>query len=55
MPLAPILMTPAYRFGASTPWGGEGLRMMFGKEIPDAHTGECLEVSAIPGLERPGL
>ena len=51
MPLAPILMTPAYRFGASTPWGGEGLRMMFGKEIPDAHTGECLEVSAIPGLE----
>ena len=25
--------------------------MMFGKEIPDAHTGECLEVSAIPGLE----
>ncbi len=51
MPLAPILMTPAYRFGASTPWGGEGLRMMFGKEIPDTHTGECLEVSAIPGLE----
>ena len=51
MPLAPMLMTPAYRFGAATPWGGEGLRMLFGKEIPDARTGESLEVSAIPGLE----
>ena len=51
MPLAPILMTPAYRFGAATPWGGEGLRMLFAKEIPDARTGESLEVSAIDGLE----
>lgn len=51
MPLAPILMTPAYRFGSMTPWGGEGLRTLFGKNIPDARTGEALEVSAIPGLE----
>ena len=51
MPLAPILMTPAYRWGAATPWGGEGLRSMFRKEIPGEHTGEALEVSAIPGLE----
>ena len=51
MPIAPILMTPAYRWGAATPWGGEGLRSMFRKEIPGEHTGEALEVSAIPGLE----
>ena len=25
MPLAPILMSPAYRCGSATPWGGEGL------------------------------
>ena len=51
MPIAPILMTPAYRYGPATPWGGEGLRTLFGKEIPDSRTGESLEVSAIPGLE----
>lgn len=51
MPLAPILMTPAYRFGSATPWGGDGLRRAFHKEIPDERTGESLEVSAIPGLE----
>jgi len=51
MPLSPIRMIPAYRFGAATPWGGEGLRVLFGKAIPDARTGESLEVSAIPGLE----
>ncbi len=51
MPIAPILMSPAYRCGSATPWGGEGLRMMFGKDIPDERTGESLEVSAIPGLE----
>lgn len=51
MPLTPMLMTPAYRYGAATPWGGEGLRMLFAKEIPDTRTGESLEVSAIPGLE----
>ena len=51
MPIAPILMTPAYRWGAATPWGGEALRTMFRKDIPGEHTGEALEVSAIPGLE----
>lgn len=51
MPIAPILMTPAYRWGAATPWGGEGLRSMFRKDIPGDRTGEALEVSAIPGLE----
>ena len=51
MPIAPILMTPAYRFGSATPWGGDGLRRLFHKDIPDGRTGESLEVSAIPGLE----
>lgn len=51
MPHAPILMNPAYRCGAQTPWGGEALRTLFQKDIPDARTGESLEVSAIPGLE----
>lgn len=43
-------MTPAFRFGSATPWGGEGLRR-FGKPIPDPRTGESLEVSVLPGLE----
>ena len=51
MPIAPIPMSPAYRFGAATPWGGDDLRTLFQKDIPDARTGESLEVSAIPGLE----
>ena len=51
MPIAPVLMTPAYRFGAATPWGGDGLRAFFHKDIPDGRTGESLEASAIPGLE----
>lgn len=46
----PFKMTPAYRYGASTPWGGEALREVFGKPIPDSRTGESLEVSALPGL-----
>ncbi len=48
--LSPIKMTPAYRYGAQTPWGGDGLRA-WGKDIPDPRTGESLEVSALPGLE----
>ena len=51
MPIAPILMTPAYRCGEDTPWGGDGLGRLFGREIPDPRTGESLEVSAIPGVE----
>ena len=50
MKLTPIKMTPAFRFGSATPWGGEGLRAL-GKAIPDPHTGESLEVSVLPGLE----
>ena len=37
----PIKMTPSFRFGAATPWGGTGLRA-FGKPIPDERTGESL-------------
>ena len=50
-PLWPIRMYPAYRSGSLTPWGGEKLKTVFGKDIPDATTGESLEVSCIPGLE----
>jgi len=45
-----FIMTPAYRHGAETPWGGVALRTVFGKEIPDDTTGESLEISALPGL-----
>ncbi len=51
MPLSPILLTPAFRHGKDTPWGGDRLRELFGKEIPEAPTGESLELSALPGLE----
>jgi mannose-6-phosphate isomerase len=51
MPLAPILMQPAYRSGALTPWGGRKLREIFHKDTPDEITGESLELSAIQGLE----
>ena len=50
MRLYPIKMTPAFRYGKMTPWGGSGLRA-WGKDIPDPRTGESLEVSALPGLE----
>jgi len=43
-------MTPAYRHGAETPWGGAALRDVFGKDIPDDTTGESLEISALSGL-----
>ena len=49
--LAPIQMYPAYRYGEQTPWGGDGLKSFFGKDIPDTRTGEALEISAIPNLE----
>ncbi len=48
--MKPILMTPAYRYGEQTPWGGNGLRTRLGKIIPDERTGEALEMSVIPGL-----
>lgn len=50
-PMLPIRMYPAYRHGDMTPWGGEGLRTAFGRDIPDDRTGEALEISAIPQLE----
>lgn len=46
----PIPLFPAYRSGTATPWGGDGLKAYFGKDIPDPHTGESLEMSVIPGL-----
>ena len=50
-PLWPIRMVPAFRSGDQTPWGGKKLQKHFGKDIPDEHTGESMEVSCIPGLE----
>ncbi|MDD3212373.1 MAG: GNAT family N-acetyltransferase, partial [Eubacteriales bacterium] len=50
-PLLPVRMHPAYRYGALTPWGGDALKRIFGKDIPDPRTGEALEISCIPGLE----
>lgn len=51
MYLEPIALFPAFRSGAATPWGGTLLREALGKNIPDAHTGESLEMSVIPQLE----
>ena len=50
-PMWPIRMTPAFRSGSQTPWGGDMLKTIFGKDIPETPTGESLEVSCIPGLE----
>ncbi|HHX22154.1 MAG TPA: mannose-6-phosphate isomerase [Clostridiales bacterium] len=50
MALSPIIMQPAYRYGAMTPWGGTRLGELYGRELPDSRTGESLEVSAISGL-----
>ena len=49
--MKPLKMTPAYRFGSMTPWGGSAMRDVFHKDIPDDVTGESLEVSVLPGLE----
>lgn len=49
--MKPMKMTPAYRYGPMTPWGGSALRDVFHKEIPDQVTGESLEISVLPGLE----
>jgi len=50
-PLLPIRMTPAFRGGALTPWGGDKLKTVWGKDLQEIPTGESLEVSCIPGLE----
>ncbi len=44
-------LTPYYRHGVETPWGGDALRRVFGKDIPDDRTGEALEASTLPGME----
>lgn len=49
--LTPIRMHPAFRGGKLTPWGGDKLKTVFGKPIPETPTGESLEISCIPGLE----
>ena len=48
---APVRMHPAFRGGKLTPWGGDKLKTVFGKDIPEVPTGESLEISCIPGLE----
>ena len=44
-------MGPRYRYGESTPWGGDNLRLLFGKDAPEDRVGESLEVSALKDLE----
>jgi len=50
-PMWPIRMTPAFRGGDKTPWGGSRLREVYGKDTREDITGESLEVSCLPGLE----
>lgn len=50
-PMWPIRMTPAFRGGDQTPWGGSRLREVYGKDTREEHTGESLEASCLPGLE----
>lgn len=50
-PLLPVRMTPAFRAGDKTPWGGERLKTLYSKDIPCVPAGESLECSCIPGLE----
>ncbi|NMD37124.1 MAG: GNAT family N-acetyltransferase [Christensenellaceae bacterium] len=50
-PLLPIKMIPVFRHGSMTPWGGDLLRQMYGKDTPNSITGESMEVSTIPNLE----
>ena len=51
MNVYPLIMTPSFRHGSETPWGGHALKELFGKDSPEDITGESLEVSALPGLE----
>lgn len=44
-------LNPFYRHGGDTPWGGDALRRLYGKEIPDGRTGEALEASTLAGME----
>jgi mannose-6-phosphate isomerase len=49
-PLLPLKMRPAYRCFPELPWGGNKLKELFGKDIPNDRTGESMEISVIPGL-----
>jgi len=49
--LYPLIMEPHFRHGEATPWGGDALRALYGKDSPGARTGESLEISALPGME----
>jgi len=49
--MKPIRMHPAFRGGKLTPWGGEKLKTIYGKDIAEVPTGESLEISCISGLE----
>lgn len=40
-------MKPFFRHGKDTPWGGDGLKRYFAKDIPDDQTGESLEASTL--------
>jgi mannose-6-phosphate isomerase len=50
-PLLPLKMRPYYRCAPELPWGGNKLKTIFGKDIPNDRTGESLEISVIPGKE----
>jgi mannose-6-phosphate isomerase len=50
-PLLPMKMQPHYRCAPELPWGGNKLKTIFGKDIPNDRTGESLEISVIPGKE----
>jgi mannose-6-phosphate isomerase len=50
-PLLPMKMLPHYRCAPELPWGGNKLKTLFGKDIPNDRTGESLEISVIPGKE----
>jgi mannose-6-phosphate isomerase len=50
-PLLPMRMVPHYRCAPELPWGGNKLKTIFGKDIPNDRTGESLEISVIPGKE----
>lgn len=47
----PLIMSPYFRCGQNTPWGGCALKEKYGKNTPDEPTGESLEISALPGRE----
>lgn len=49
--LYPLVMSPFFRSGEETPWGGNALKEKYGKDTPTGNTGESLEISTLPGFE----